>query len=181
MNVPSYGSRVAERWGIGLELWDQDIAPYGEELEALDSSTRADLVLDVVASTIPLFEPPFDHFFPEPHFELVESVLALRAQAPASWWDDAAFARDFLARYDLLPDVPTRPAVGPFLIALVRLFEAPGGCLSADDALECLSSCYEAVLVSRLTGRVTVADEKQDPMCQQAIASQRGLVLRALG
>ncbi|MBT2363763.1 hypothetical protein J7E88_00030 [Streptomyces sp. ISL-10] len=164
-----------------MELWDREIAPYGEELEALDSSTRADLVLDVVASTIPLFEPPFDDFFPEAHSELVKSVLALHAQAPASWWDDAAFARDFLARYDLLPDVPTRTAVGPFLIALVRLFEAPGGCLSADDALECLSSCYEAVLISQLTGRVTVEDEKQDPKCQQAIACQADLVLRALG
>ncbi|MGW7276492.1 hypothetical protein ACWGH5_39100 [Streptomyces sp. NPDC054864] len=164
-----------------MELWDQDIAPYGEQLEALDSSTLADLVLDVVASAIPLFEPPFDHFFPQPHLELVKSVLALRAQAPASWWEDAAFARDFLARYDLLPGVPTRPAVGPFLMVLVRLFEAPGGCLSANQALECLSSCYEAVLVSQLTGRVTVADEKQNAKCQQAIAGQTSLVLRALG
>ncbi|MFI6093190.1 hypothetical protein [Streptomyces sp. NPDC051218] len=164
-----------------MELWDHDIAPYGEQLEALDSSTLADLVLDVMASAIPLFEPPFDRFFPQRHLELVKSVLALRAQAPASWWDDAAFAQGFLARYDLLPDVPTRPAVGPFLMVLVRLFEAPDECLSADQALECLSSCYEAVLVSQLTGRVTVADERRNPKCQQAIARQTGLVLRALG
>ncbi|WP_326624130.1 MULTISPECIES: hypothetical protein [unclassified Streptomyces] len=163
-----------------MELWDQNVAPYGEELEALSNSTRADIVLDVVASTILLFEPPFDDFFPEPHRELVKSVLTLRAQAPASWWDDTAFAGDFLTQYDLLPDVPTRPAVGPFLMALVRLFEAPGGFLSADEALECLSSCYEAILVSQLTGRVTAEDEKQDPMCQQAIARQTVLVLRAL-
>ncbi|MFD7233179.1 hypothetical protein [Streptomyces sp. NPDC059881] len=128
-----YGSGVAERWRTGLELWDQNVALYAEELEALGNSSRADLVLDVAASTIPLFEPPFDDFFPELHRELVKSVLTLRAQAPASWWDDTAFARDFLTRYDLLPDVPTRPAVGPFLMALVRLFEAPGGFLSADD------------------------------------------------
>lgn len=164
-----------------MELWDRNVAPYGEELEALGSSTRAGLVLDVVASTIPLFEPPFDDFFPEPHRELVKSALTLRVQAPARWWDDTAFARDFLTRYDLLPDVPTRPAVGPFLSALVRLFEAPGGFLSADEALECLSSCYEAVLVSRLTGRVTVEDEKQDAVCRQAIARQTALVLRARG
>jgi hypothetical protein len=68
--------------------------------------------------------------------------------------------------------VPVRPAVGPFLTGLVRLFESLPEPVTADDALEILSSCYEAVLMSHLTGRVTLMDEEDSDRCRAAIEQQ---------
>ncbi|MER6347685.1 hypothetical protein ACWC10_17090 [Streptomyces sp. NPDC001595] len=166
-----------------MELWDRDVEPYAARLEALGGGALADLVLDAPASTIPLFEPQYDDFFPAAHRELIRSALHARVRDPAGRRDDAEFARDFLSRYDVLPEVAVRPAVGPFMIALVRLFEggAPAASLSADDALECLSSCYEALLLSQASGRATIEDEERNRRCRQAIAVQTSLVLRALG
>lgn len=61
-------------------------------------------------------------------------------------------------------------------MAMVRLFEAPANSLSVDDAMEILSSCYESVLMSHLTGRVTLEDEKNSRQCVAAIDRQIELI-----
>lgn len=136
-----------------MELWDQKVEPCAERLEEAGGAVLCDLALDVVEATLPLFDPPFAVVFPAEAAALVQSAVDVRRSAPADWWRDAEFAEALLARYDALPEVPVRPAVGPFLATLVRLFETLPEPVTADDTLEILSSCYEAVLMSHLTGR----------------------------
>lgn len=161
-----------------MELWDQAIEPYAQRLQLLDNAALSNLVLDVVESTIPLFDPPFGDFFPTEYCDLIESAIAVRAGSPTDWQANAEFAESFLARYDELPEVAIRPAVGPFLMALVRIFEAPADSVSADDAMESMSSCYESVLMSQLTGRVTLKDEEDNERCRECVGQQVGLILR---
>ncbi|MGW2046968.1 hypothetical protein ACWCPF_17560 [Streptomyces sp. NPDC001858] len=155
-----------------MELWDQRVEPYAERLEEARGAALCDLALDVVEATLPLFDPPFAVFFPPEHTALIQSAVDVRRSAPAAWWRDAGFAEGFLWQYDALPEVPVRPAVGPFLTALVRVFEALPEPLTADDTLEILSSCYEAVLMSHLTGRVTLEEEENSDRCRAAVAQQ---------
>lgn len=136
-----------------MELWSQKIEPFAERLEKAPSGMLSDVALDVVEATIPLFDPPFAAFFPAEHAALIESAVDVRPGDPKGWWHDAGFAEGFLARYDALTEeVPVRPAVGPFLTALVRLFEA--------------------VLMSHLTGKVTLEDEENSDRCRLAIEQQ---------
>ncbi|TQJ53641.1 hypothetical protein [Streptomyces sp. SLBN-115] len=155
-----------------MELWDQRVEPYAERLEEARGAVLCDLALDVVEATLPLFDPPFATFFPAEHAALIRSAVDVRRSSPAEWWRDTGFAEGFLARYDALPEVPVRPAVGPFMTATVRLFEALPEPLTADDAMEVLSSCYEAVLMSHLTGRVTLEDEENSDRCRAAVEQQ---------
>lgn len=155
-----------------MELWDQKVEPYAERLDEAQGAVLCDLALDVVEATLPLFDPPFADFFPAEHAALIQSAVDVRRDAPADWWRDADFAEGFLGRYDALPEVPVRPAVGPFLTALVRLFESLPDPVTPDDALEILSSCYEAVLMSHLTGRVTLEDEEKSDRCRTAVEQQ---------
>jgi hypothetical protein len=48
-------------------------------------------------------------------------------------------------------------------------------------AREALSSCYEAILVSQLTGQVTVERERENEQCLRAIDLQLALIARFAG
>ncbi|MCX5203132.1 hypothetical protein OG897_16960 [Streptomyces sp. NBC_00237] len=159
-----------------MELWDQQVEPYAQNLEGLEAVSLSNLSLDAIETTIPLIGPPFGEFFPPSHAALIELALELRRNNPTGWHSDSASAARFLARYDELPDVPVRPAVGPFFMALVRLFEGSGDALSPDDAMEILSSCYESVLMSHLAGNVTLDDERNSHQCVSAINEQIQLI-----
>lgn len=108
-----------------MDLWDQRVEPYEAALDGLSSEVLGNLALDVIEATPPLFGHSLDNFFPPSHAELIKSAFTLRRDHPEGWQSDSAFATEFLDRYDALPSVPVRPAVGPFVMALVRLFEAP--------------------------------------------------------
>ncbi|MET4924772.1 hypothetical protein P3L51_20850 [Streptomyces sp. PSRA5] len=155
-----------------MELWDQEIEPYAQSLERLEAANLANLTFCVIEESIPLIGPPFGCYFPSDHAALIESVLAFRLDHLTDWRSDSEFAANFLARYDGLPDVAVRPAVGPFFMALVRIFEAFDHPMSADEAMEILSCCYESILMSHLTGRVTLKDEQNSDQCVAAIDSQ---------
>ncbi len=159
-----------------MELWDQKIEPYAQILESLEPRALSNLAFDVIEAELPLIGPPFEHFFPPDHAALIEFAIAFRRDHPTDWQFDSTTAATILTRYDELPDVPVRPAVGPFLMALVRLFEASVNSLSVDDTMEILSSCYESVLMSHLTGRVTLEDEKNSNQCIAAIDRQIDLI-----
>ncbi|MFJ4091822.1 hypothetical protein ACIPYS_09585 [Kitasatospora sp. NPDC089913] len=155
-----------------LLLWDRTIEPYGPVLERLGSSDLLGLSLDVVESTLRLFDPPFPGFFPPEHAELIGHVIQARSPGSGEWNFDQDFVEEILLRYDSLPEVAVRPAVGPFLMGIVRLFEAGPLSLSVDDAMEILSSCYESILMSRLTGRATLEDQENDERCSESIRLQ---------
>lgn len=159
-----------------LELWDQKVEPYAQSLEKFKDTTLSNLAFDVIEATIPLIGPPFKEFFPPNHAALIEFAITFRRDRPTDWRLDSMVSAEFLARYEDLPDVPIRPAVGPFFMALVRLFETPVNSLSADGAMEILSSCYESVLMSHLTGRVTLEDERNSDRCISAIDRQIELI-----
>ncbi|MFI0443922.1 hypothetical protein ACH34W_00600 [Actinomadura sp. 6N118] len=132
--------------------------------------------MDAIEETIPLLGSSLEEFFPPSRADLIKSALDLRSKDPASWQFDTDSAEEFLRRYDELPEEPIRPAVGPFLMALVRLFEAPPHAISSDDVMEVLYSCYESVLTSHLTGRVTLEDEQNSDRCVAAIAQQLRII-----
>ncbi len=155
-----------------MELWDREVEPYGQNLKGLDGATLSNLACDAIEAAIPLIGPPSGGFFPPEHAALIEVAITFRRDHPTDWQFDSHSAEDLLARYDELPNVPVRAAVGPFLMALVRLFEAPPHLLSVDDAMEILSSCYESVLMSHLGGRVTLEDERNSHRCVAAIGRQ---------
>ncbi|MCX4806664.1 hypothetical protein OG594_34435 [Streptomyces sp. NBC_01214] len=155
-----------------MELWDREVEPYRHTLERLDAVTLSNLAFDAIEAAIPLIGPPFEGFFPPDHAALIEIAIAFRRDHPTDWQFDSRSAKDFLARYDDLPDAHVRPAVGPFFMTLVRLFEAPPNLLSAEDAMEILSSCYESVLMSHLRGRITLEDERNSHQCVAAIGRQ---------
>ncbi|MFF1256010.1 MULTISPECIES: hypothetical protein [unclassified Streptomyces] len=159
-----------------MDLWDQRVEPYEAALDGLSSEVLGNLALDVIEATPPLFGHSLDNFFPPSHAELIKSAFTLRRDHPEGWQSDSAFATEFLDRYDALPSVPVRPAVGPFVMALVRLFEAPPRSITADDVMEIHSSCYEAVLMAHLTGRVTIEDELNSDQCVAAIDLQIRLI-----
>ncbi|MER5556266.1 hypothetical protein ABT001_32200 [Streptomyces sp. NPDC002793] len=163
-----------------MEFWQNTIGPYEGRLEDLDSATLTGLALHVIERTVPLFEPPFEELFPAEYATLIASAVPVRGHSLAHRPIDDALARNFLAGYDVLPEVPIRPAVGPFMMALVRLFEAAEGSVSAYDTLAILWSCYEAVLMSQLSGRIAEDDEKANPCCRRAIALQEEAVLDRL-
>ncbi|WP_331757547.1 hypothetical protein OH736_45460 (plasmid) [Streptomyces sp. NBC_01650] len=162
-----------------MEFWRHTIEPYEGCLENLGSSLRASLALRVVIRTVPLFEPALEDCFPTEYVVLVESATSVPVGLLAQWPFDAAFAEGFLARYDALPDMDFAPMVGPFMMAMVRLFEGFEN-LSANDTIEVLYSCYEAVLMSQLGGRITEDDERANARCSQAITLQREEILQYL-
>lgn len=159
-----------------MELWDQRVEPYAHALEGLNNGALCNLALDVIEATIPLLGLPLDEFFPPDRAELIKSALELRSRSPKDWQVNSDFAMEMLTRYDELPEVSVRPAVGAYLMALVRLFEGPPSSVSADDVMEILSSCYESVLMSHLTGRVTIDDELDSDRCVAAISRQIGII-----
>ncbi|MFD3776360.1 hypothetical protein [Streptomyces sp. NPDC058612] len=159
-----------------MELWDQNVEPYAQRLERFEAATLHNLAFDAIEAAIPLIGPPFGEFFPSSHATLIEFAIRFRHENSGNWQFDSESASNILTRYDELPDVPVRPAVGPFFAALVRLFETPANSLSPDDAMEILSSCYEAVLMSHLTGRVTLKDEENSDQCTAAINQQIELI-----
>lgn len=159
-----------------MELWDQEVEPFAEVVESLDEAVLPDLALDVIESSIPLVAPSLRDFFPSGHVDLIGSVVAFRQAHAGDWWLDSEFGEGFLAKYDELPEVAIRPAVGPFMMALVRLFEGLTSSLSADDVMEILSSCYESVLLSHLSGLVTVEDERNSGRCVEEIDRQVRLI-----
>ncbi|MFI8503505.1 hypothetical protein ACIGFK_34100 [Streptomyces sp. NPDC085524] len=163
-----------------MELWDQKMDSYTQSLERLESAELANIAFDAIEAMIPLLGLPLDEFFPPSRAALIESTLHFRHDRPADWHLDYEFAQNFLAKCDELPNVALRPAVGPFFMALVRLFEAPPRSASADDAMEILSSCYESVLMSQLTGRVTLEDERNSSPCVAAIDQQIKIIGAAL-
>jgi hypothetical protein len=166
--------------GRMLLLWDHIVEPRSEALEILQGAQLANLALDVIEATLSVLDPPFPEFFPQEHCELINSAIVLRADHPADWQADRDFPEDFLGRYDSLPEIAVRPAVGPFLMAFVRLFEVLPGSLAVDDAMEILSSCYESILMSQLTGRVTLEDQEENDRCREAIRLQLDLISRYL-
>ncbi|MFE2877401.1 hypothetical protein ACFXG6_27290 [Streptomyces roseus] len=159
-----------------MELWDQKVEPYAQSLDKFDATTLSNLAFDAVEAAIDLIGPPFGDFFPPGHAALIESSITFRRDHPADWQFDSEFAANLLNRYDDLPDAPVRPAVGPFFMALVRIFEVSANSLSVDDVMEILSSCYESVLMSHLTGRVTLEDERNSDQCTTAIDRQIRLI-----
>lgn len=155
-----------------MELWDQRIEPYAQNLEDLEAAALANLAFDAIEAAIPLLSLPFRDFFPPHHADLIQSTLELRHNHPADWHLDSEFSVNFLAKYDELPHVAVRSSAGPFFMALVRLFEATASSVSADDTMEILSSSYESVLMSHLTGRITLEDELNSNQCTETIDRQ---------
>jgi hypothetical protein len=61
-------------------------------------------------------------------------------------------------------------------MAVQRLIEGVSGLIDADVTLEIMSACYEAILMSQLTGRVTVQMQEDNGPCRAAIQLQEDLI-----
>jgi hypothetical protein len=104
------------------------------------------------------------------------AIEKCRDSAPA-WELENSIADGLFAQYDSLPEVPIRPGVGPFLSAASDLIEGFSGTMGGQAAVEILSSCYEAVMLSQLTGVLTVQMQEENSQCRRAIELQKELLL----
>ncbi|HEY4457915.1 MAG TPA: hypothetical protein VGN81_26605 [Pseudonocardiaceae bacterium] len=164
-----------------MQLWDQVILPRADELSRLSRAELADLATSTIERTTGLFAPPFAEYFPPRAAELVTSATRDgRSTAPA-WQLDDAYLEQFTESLDAVQAIPMRPGCGPLTMAALSLVGGLAEALDQDTALEILSSCYEAILLSQLTGRVTLADEQQNEQCQRALAVQQDLISRFSG
>ncbi|NRQ35655.1 hypothetical protein HII36_28030 [Nonomuraea sp. NN258] len=161
-------------------LWDDVIERHAEDLESLTEAELRGLALDIVQATLPLFEPPFPEYFPADRAELVRSAVREVRDLPPGGRPAASFVEDWHERFDTLPHTPIRPGAGPFTMAALRLVDAAAEGMSADEALEIASACYESILVSRLTGRVTREKEEGDARCREAVRVQEEIIGRYL-
>jgi hypothetical protein len=73
-----------------------------------------------------------------------------------------------------------RPGTGPFMVAVMRLIDGISDAMDVDETLEIMSACYEAILMSQLTGRVTVQMQEENERCRAAIDLQEQLISRYL-
>ncbi|GAA2193742.1 hypothetical protein GCM10009848_54960 [Micromonospora lupini] len=159
-----------------LLLWDNIIEGHAAELSQMSRSELCELSVRGVEGTVPLFDPPFVEYFPPATAGLIDSTLASCRSAAPLWRLESHLVSDFYASCDSLPSVPVRPGVGPFLMALTRLVRGIAETMDADVALEILSACYESILLSQLTGRVTVEMQENNEMCRRVVRFQEELI-----
>ncbi|MET7951228.1 hypothetical protein [Micromonospora sp. NPDC005324] len=159
-----------------LLLWDNIIEGYAAELSHMTRSELCELSVRGVEGTVLLFDPPFVEYFPPATASLFDSTLASCRSASPLWRLESGLVSDFYLSLDSLPSVPIRPGVGPFLMALTRLVGGIAETMDADVALEILSACYESILLSQLTGRVTVEMQENNDMCRKVIRFQEELI-----
>lgn len=162
-------------------LWDQVIDARADEVRRLPRARLADLATSAIEGTVELFGVPFAEFCPPSVVELVTSATRdCRASAP-EWRLDEAYLARFTESLDAVQNVPMRPGCGPLTMAVLGLVEGATGDFDPDGVLEVLSSCYEAILMSQLIGRVTIEQEQQNERCQRALALQQDLISRFAG
>ena len=159
-----------------LLLWDHVIEPRGGDLDRLGRAELCEIACRTIESTAGLFEPPFVEFFPFQAGNLAESSIAYCKNARPEWRIQSSAADELFSQFDSLPKVPIRPGVGPFLMAIQRLIEGLAGSVDSDVTLEIMSACYEAILMSQLTGRVTLQMQEDNGPCRAAIQLQENLI-----
>ncbi|WP_157856157.1 hypothetical protein [Actinacidiphila yeochonensis] len=163
-----------------LLLWDHVIERHAGALDRLDRAKLCGLAVDVIESTEHLFNPPFAEFFPPATAELILSTMVHIRDTSPDWRLSREYADEFFASHDSLPEVAVRPGVGPFVMAVVRLVGGLSEKMTADEVLEILSACYEAILMSQLTGRVTLEMQQGNERCRAAIDLQERLTAQYL-
>ncbi|ALG08339.1 hypothetical protein [Kibdelosporangium phytohabitans] len=164
-----------------LLLWDHVVKPRAGALDALSRADLGELTVSAIDGTTALFDPPFAEYFPPEAAALITSASQdCRASAP-QWRLDEAYLTGFTDALDALQTVPMRPGCGPLTMAALSLVDGVVGDLTPEIAREALSSCYEAVLLSQLTGRVTTEQERENERCRRAIELQLALIARFAG
>jgi hypothetical protein len=157
-------------------LWDQVIHAHTDNVRRLPHAELADLATSAIEGTTGLFDPPFAEFFPPPVADLITSATRdCRASAP-EWRLDDAYLKRFTESLDAVQNLRMRPGCGPLTMATLSLVDGLARDLDPEVVLEVLSSCYEAILMSQLTGRVTIEQEQQNERCQRALALQLDLI-----
>jgi hypothetical protein len=159
-----------------LLLWDHTIEGHAAEIGHLGRAELCEIATRTIESTMELFQPPFSEYFPDKARELVEYGVDRCKETMPAWHLEEGVASDFYSRFDSLPKLPIRPGVGPFLMAVQRLVEGAAGVVDIEVALEIMSACYEAILVSQLTGRVTTQMQEENEPCCNAIRIQENLI-----
>ncbi|MFM9610090.1 hypothetical protein [Streptomyces niveiscabiei] len=163
-----------------LLLWDHVVERHEGALGQLEHAKLCGLAVSVIESTERLFEPPFVEFFPPATADLILSATAHARDSSPEWRLGRDFVDEFFRLYDSLPEVAIRPGTGPFVMAAVRLVGGMSEGMSADEVLEILSACYEAILMSQLTGRVTLEMQQENERCRAAIDVQERLIAQYL-
>ncbi|WP_156960636.1 hypothetical protein [Amycolatopsis taiwanensis] len=166
---------------ISVLLWDQVIDARADEVRRLSRVQLAELATGAIEGTVELFAVPFAEFCPPPVVELVTSATRdCRASAP-EWRLAEAYLARFTDALDAVQGLPMRPGCGPLTMATLGLVESVTGDFEPDEVLEVLSSCYEAIVMSQLTGRVTIERERENEQCRRALALQQDLISRFSG
>lgn len=159
-----------------MQLWDQTIEGQADVVASLPVEALYPLAFAVIEQTIPIFDPPFEEFFPEVVREVIESTLAkIREAEPGFRFQRYDVEADFAER-DSIGAVSLIPGTGAFLVAIGRLVEAMVGTIDSDDVLEIMSACYEAIVMSSLSGKESLDKEMNSERCVAAIRMQQRLI-----
>ena len=161
-----------------MELWDRDVDERAEAaVSALVEGQLFSIAMDVIERTVPIFDPPFPEFFPPVARVLIESTIRqCRSVLPDGRLSEPEVERYFEVQ-EQIDSIATRPGVGPYLVAIGRVVESLGsGSIDADEVLEVMSSCYESIVMSNITGRESIEKELASPPCVAAIGMQLELV-----
>nr|WP_042194760.1 hypothetical protein [Kibdelosporangium sp. MJ126-NF4]CEL21533.1 hypothetical protein [Kibdelosporangium sp. MJ126-NF4]CTQ95900.1 hypothetical protein [Kibdelosporangium sp. MJ126-NF4] len=164
-----------------LLLWDHVVKPRTQALNGLSRAALGELTVSTINGTTDLFAPPFAEYFPPEAAQLVTSATRDCLASAPEWRLDESYLNRFTDGLDAVQSLPMRPGCGPLTMATLSLVDGVVGDLTPEIACEALSSCYEAILVSQLTGRVTIEQERENERCQRAIELQLALVARFSG
>ncbi|GAB2515033.1 hypothetical protein [Nocardia heshunensis] len=158
-----------------MNLWNQLVEPQTAVVDSLSRAERAELATRTIESTSTLFDPSFTEYFPPEVAQLITSATQdFRASAP-EWLLPEAYTARFTTAFDAIQDIAMRPGCGPLTVAVLDLVHGLTGELETDTVQEVLFSCYDAILVSQLTGLVTLEKEQNNGQCQRAITLQLDL------
>jgi hypothetical protein len=154
-----------------VNLWTQSIEPLTPVLDDRSHADLAALATQAIEGTYALFAP--DYFPPSVALLITSATQDSRA---AEWRLSLEYVGEFTAALDAVQDIPMRPGCGPLTMAVLGLVHGLAGELDSAGVQEILFSCYDSVLVSELTGLVTLAKEEANAQCLRAIAFQRDLI-----
>jgi hypothetical protein len=170
---PDYGTNPE---AVIVNLWNQLVEPRTAVVDSLSRGDRAELAISTIEGTSNLFVPSFAEYFPPEVARLVTAATRdLRAFAP-EWQLPQAYPSQFTAAFDAIQDIPMRPGCGPLAMAVLDLVHGLAGKLEQATVEEVLFSCYDAILVSQLTGLVTLEQERDNDRCRRAVDLQLGLI-----
>ena len=156
-----------------MTAWEIESRSWGELIQPLSSHAMRVLCLDAIGLCLASLRPSPEEALGARSASLARRGLDLLRQA-----DDSSRAQpdgEFLDSLRALREGDHSPVVASIVAALAEYAGALSAGLDASNVVVVMSACYEAVLHSERTPRVTAAGHG-DQNLTRLITAQRGLI-----